>query len=518
VAVYIRWSTDDQGEGTTLDVQLEGCRHYALSQGWQVRPGLIFIDDGYSGGTLDRPAMNRLRAAVQQGAVDCVIVFKMDRLSRNVVDTVNLVLREWEGKCHVKSAREAIDTASQQGKMFFYTLVSFAEWERSVIRERTWSGRMRRLMEGRNPGFRPPYGLTTGPTPGSFAVVEAEAATVQRIYELYARGLGYKAIAVQLGQEGIRFREGRPWSAQTVMAILRNPIYTGRLEYGRAPRTRGRRAAEAAPTVVESPHLPRIITPDQFARAQQTRLERAHEATPNRAVSSDHLLTGLLRCLQCGSAMMGRRKYGAGDAPPYYICSGQRAKGTGFCDNGYVRQDWLDEWLVTRLLERCGAAPSPSAADPVAGSAGQVAEVRRALEGLRREAGALERELGVIGRDYRQERLTLEEYREQKAAVDRERARLGAREAELAESLARLEAVRTLPVAVDRVAGWPALPRAQQKHVLRELVDHLAVYRAPAGSEVRYEITWVTGDAQANSSHRGQEGSSETVNFLDNNQ
>jgi hypothetical protein len=56
VAIYIRWSTDDQGDGTTLDVQMEGCRHYALSQGWNVTEDLIFIDDGYSGGSLDRPA------------------------------------------------------------------------------------------------------------------------------------------------------------------------------------------------------------------------------------------------------------------------------------------------------------------------------------------------------------------------------------------------------------------------------------------------------------------------------
>ncbi|HWI65059.1 MAG TPA: recombinase family protein, partial [Symbiobacteriaceae bacterium] len=308
VAIYIRWSTDDQGEGTTLDVQLDGCRHYALSQGWQHSPDLTFIDDGYSGGSLERPALTRLREAVQQGLVDCVVVFKIDRLSRNVVDTVNLVLREWDGKCHVKSAREAIDTATQQGKMFFYTLVSFAEWERSVIRERTWSGRLRRLQEGRNPGFRPPYGLRTGATPGSFELVPDEAAVVRRIFTLHARGLGYKAIATELGQAGIRFREGRPWSAQTVMAVLRNAIYTGRLVYGEQ--------------VVESAHLPRILADEQYEAAQERRSGRARERAPNRAVTSSHLLTGLLRCGRCGSAMMGRKKYGRGGGEEYYICAG----------------------------------------------------------------------------------------------------------------------------------------------------------------------------------------------------
>ncbi|MDB4896734.1 MAG: hypothetical protein JWN15_2996, partial [Firmicutes bacterium] len=300
VAIYIRWSTDDQGDGTTLEVQTEGCRHYALSQGWQYNTDLIFIDDGYSGGSLDRPALTRLREAVRQGLADCVVVFKIDRLSRNVVDTVNLVLREWEGVCHVKSAREAIDTTTQQGKMFFYTLVSFAEWERIVIKERTWSGRMRRLQEGKNPGFRPPYGLRTGDTAGSFTLVPEEAAVVRRIYGLYNQGLGYKRIAVQLAHDGVRFREGRPFSAQTVTEILRNPLYVGRLTYGRVQRVqeRGRDAVRkspgAAPTVIESAHVPHILDAEQFQLAQANRTERARQRTPNRAVASDHLLTGIV--------------------------------------------------------------------------------------------------------------------------------------------------------------------------------------------------------------------------------
>ncbi|HWI61210.1 MAG TPA: recombinase family protein, partial [Symbiobacteriaceae bacterium] len=80
VAAYIRWSTDDQSDGTTLDVQKESCMHYIKSQGWQFREDLCFIDDGYSGGTLDRPAMTALRQAVKAGNIQCVVVYKLDRL------------------------------------------------------------------------------------------------------------------------------------------------------------------------------------------------------------------------------------------------------------------------------------------------------------------------------------------------------------------------------------------------------------------------------------------------------
>lgn len=482
VAIYIRWSTDDQAGGTTLDVQRDGCHHYALSQGWLPRQDLIFIDDGYSGGNLERPALNRLRAAVQQGQVDCVVVFKIDRLSRNVVDTVNLVLREWDGKCHVKSAREAIDTATQQGRMFFYTLVSFAEWERSVIRERTWSGRLRRLQEGRNPGFRPPYGLRTGETPGSFALVPDEAAIVRHIFALYARGLGYKAIAVELGREGLRFRGGRPWSAQTVMAVLRNPIYAGRLVYGRR---RGRLAAGGEPVTVESRQLPLIIPAGEFEAAQAQRTRRAEERAPNRAVSSGHLLTGLLRCGGCGSAMMGRA--------PYYICAGQRSRGTAFCNCGYIRQDELDRWIAELLVQRCGAEAGherfraqPAGADPQ-----RAAAAERALAGARRELAALGRELSVIGRDYRQERISAAEYRELKAEVERERDRLLEQERDLASALRTLTAAPDrAPPAIAPAERWALLTRAEQKQVLRLLIRRLTVFRAPDSAEVRFDLTW----------------------------
>jgi site-specific DNA recombinase len=511
VAIYIRWSTDDQGDGTTLEVQREGCRHYALSQGWQYGEALTFIDDGYSGGSMDRPALTRLREAVRQGQVDCVVVFKIDRLSRNVVDTVNLVLREWDGLCHVKSAREAIDTTTQQGKMFFYTLVSFAEWERSVIKERTWSGRMKRLQEGKNPGFRPPYGLRTGDTPGSFAVVEDEAAMVRRIFVLYNQGMGYKAIAVQLTQDGVRFRGGRAFSAQTVTEILRNPLYVGRIVYGRVQRPRGgqvgkkaaAKPAQSSPTVVESGHVPHIVDPEQFQLAQANRSERARQRTPNRSVASDHLLTGILRCKGCGSAMMGRKKYGAAGRehvkqPPYYMCVGQRNKGKSFCEAGYIRQDYLDDWIVGRLMERYGGAAGAERflQESEEALARQIAVAAQSLEAVGKELALLQKELEVIGRDYRREKLSLEEYLEQKAQVAREKVRLTAEASQLESSRAALQERKSLRQGrletIDLVKRWEHLGQAERKHLLRELVDRLAVCRNPTTNQVEFDLVWVT--------------------------
>jgi hypothetical protein len=295
--------------------------------------------------------------------------------------------------------------------MFLYALVSFAEWERSVIRERTWAGRMQRLREGRNPGFRPPYGLRTGETPGAFAAVPEEVAVVQRIFGQYARGLGYKAIAVALSRESIRFRGGRPWSAQTVTAVLRNPLYAGRLVYGQV--------------AVDSPRMPPVIDPGAFAEVQSLRTRRAQLRTPARAASSSHLLTGLLRCRRCGAAMMGRKRYGQGDSAMYYICTGQRARGTAYCDCGYIRQDLLDAHVLGLLVARYGGLVGRERYQ--AEAAEQRNLLVAALAESERELAGLERELAVIGRDYRQERLSAEAFAEQRAVVAAEQARAGAR-------------------------------------------------------------------------------------------
>jgi site-specific DNA recombinase len=220
IAIYVRWSTDEQTGNTTLEVQLEGCKHYIISQGWQVNEELIFIDDGYSGGNLLRPGMKKLRKAIQDEKVDCVVVFKLDRLSRSVRDTVNLVLDEWDGTTYLKSAREPVDTTTPMGKQFFYMLVSYAEWERSVIRERTYSGKIKRAKDGQNPGIRAPYGYKIGAVKGSFEIVEPEAKIVWYIFEKYAAGTGIISIVTDLNKQGIKNRSGGAWAFSTIAGLL----------------------------------------------------------------------------------------------------------------------------------------------------------------------------------------------------------------------------------------------------------------------------------------------------------
>jgi site-specific DNA recombinase len=336
VAVYIRWSTDDQADGTTLAVQREACRHFILSQGWRFTEELLFVDDGFSGGTLQRPALTRLRALCREGAVDCVVVYKLDRLSRSVVDTVKLVMDEWEGRVALKSAREAVDTASPMGRQLFYLLVSYAEWERNVIRERTAAGKWKRAQEGRNPGFVAPYGYRNAGT-GRLALEPRESPVVQRIFAEAGAGRSAHQIADGLNAEAIPSRTGARWSAPVIAKLLRNSAYTGLLAYGRTTAAAGgRRIRREAGGVAVPDALPRLIRQEDFDRIQARRSMR--RPAP-RAAAGDALLTGLATCGACGRALTSHQRLGR--RYRYYACTG--------CPTGFIPREGLEAEVVRQI-------------------------------------------------------------------------------------------------------------------------------------------------------------------------
>ncbi|HLN63815.1 MAG TPA: recombinase family protein, partial [Symbiobacteriaceae bacterium] len=445
-------------------------------------------------------------AQVAEGRVDCVIVFKLDRLSRSVVDTVNLVLEEWDDRCHVKSAREPIDTTNHAGKMFFYMLVSYAEWERSVIRERTWGGRLKRAQEGRNPGFNAPYGYRVGAVPGTLEIVPEEAAVVRRIYQLYLTGAGMLGIVKTLAGEGARFREGRPWNESTVRHILANPVYTGDLVWGlrqRNPRF-GKRDGEKErlradePLAAREGAFPAIVSRSEFERVG---LMRNAKPGPNRggsgrAVSSRFLLSGLAKCGKCGSSILGREGVGRG-GNTYYWCSGRNSKGATFCNCGYINTDRADAIAVAELRRLYGDKAKRE----------KVVEVMRAtqqrrLENLLPQAHQVDVDVERLGeqevdlrRQYREKEITIAEFRAFKADLDGEKLALQRKRTDLEQQIA--EARRALvnndqwALTLDQMDEWEKLTVPQRKTLLRLLCKGITLYRWPRGLDAELVADWV---------------------------
>lgn len=486
VAAYIRWSTDEQGEGTTLLVQREACEHYIRSQGWRWRPELVFIDDGYSGGSLERPGLCALRTAVQRGEVCCCVVYKLDRLSRSVLDVVTLVLKDWDGVCHVKSTREPIDTTSPAGKMFFYTLASFAEWERSVIRERTLAGKVRRAQQGKNPGFTYPYGYRPGAHTGEWAVAPTEAPVVRRIFAAFCQGHSPTSIAAILNRDGIRSRRGGPFSPSRVARILANPCYTGVLLYGRStvvPAAQRQRTGRArlyfhAPRYVQAPGaLPAIVTPEEFAVAQGLRAARS-AVRGRRSLGPQFLLSGLARC-RCSAPLRGQTDSRKGRR--YYRCAGA-------CASALIPADLLEEsvarqvqlTLVPGLAEYVDSSLLRALAQRKAESEAQLQVVHAAVAALtrRRRRLDLDYDAGALPAGLYTARVA-----EAEAELQRLHTAAATWVAELTSTTGPL-----VPSGGDEPAAWPQLDWEERKQVLRCVIASCSAFRPPNAGAVQVDL------------------------------
>lgn len=478
VAVYIRWSTEDQAAGTTLQVQREACLHYVRSQGWKFAEELCFVDDGWSGGNLARPAMSRLRAKVAAGALDCVVVYKIDRLSRNLVDAVQLVLREWEGRCHVKSVREPIDTTTELGRMIFGVLAMFADFERSAIRDRTQAGKRRRIAAGEQMHARPAYGYRADPAArGRWRQQPEEAAWVRRMFDLAAGGAAAGAIVRHLNGAGVRTRAGRPWSLRAVLWILHNRTYIGEVRYG-AGADRITVATAAAPALIDR----------QLFEGAQARLAahgRRRRAEGSRAASSPHLLTGLARC-PCGGPLVFKAAPNGG----YYRCA-HVASGT--CQGrGSVPALAVEDAVQRAFLRR------------VPEVAPQIEHFTAALQPLRDERRALAATLGGLRRaETRRQaegRHVLERLRrgeltaETAEALRADLARAGeagaAQMAQLTRAMARLDQ-RLSQTYPDPRSVWPLLPVPVRREILRSaLANPIILERHPGRADIRIDLCW----------------------------
>ncbi len=246
-AIYTRKSSDeglDQGFNS-LDAQAEACAAYIASQrheGW-IAGKARYDDGGISGGTLDRPALQRLLAAIDAGFVQMVVVYKIDRLTRSLADFAKLVERFDAAGCSFVSVTQAFNTASSMGRLTLNVLLSFAQFEREVTAERIRDKIAASKKKGLWMGGVPPLGYDPHPDPKTRGLVvnAEEADTVRTIFTLYGdlsclNAVMHRAIELGLRSKLHRFRSGRvqggnPFSRGQIYALLRNPIYIGKIRH-----------------------------------------------------------------------------------------------------------------------------------------------------------------------------------------------------------------------------------------------------------------------------------------------
>lgn len=298
VALYARVSTEEQAEhGFSIKAQIEKLELACKLAGGTALPP--YVDDGYSGKDLDRPHIKRLIQDARDGKVDLIIVYKLDRLSRRLSDLI--ALRDELEACKVglTSATEPFDTTNPVGKLLFNMLGSFAQFERELIAERTRLGLRRRAKEGKWNSIAPfGYKLKTD---GTLEIFPAEKPFVRKVFKLFLEhNLGSKLIARKMRREDHTSRRSGKWARTTVYKMLVNPVYAG--------------LYEVDGEIKKAPHEA-IITREEHEQVLARLAERGPEIA--RTNLSQNVLTGLIKCGLCGSAMTT----GKGKGNYYYACN-----------------------------------------------------------------------------------------------------------------------------------------------------------------------------------------------------
>jgi len=297
-AIYCRVSTDNQeAEGTSLQTQLENCLTYCQGKGYEVT---YRFSEAYSGLTLERPKLNDLRNLVRLGGIDVLVVYCLDRLSRNA--THGVILRDELDKYHVllESITEDIDK-TPLGEAITYLRGTFSQIEAAKIRERTMRGKKARASEGRIPGgsgitiYGYDYIKVSQVNGGRRVINETEAPWVRQIYQWLANeGLSTNAITYRLRAMSAPTKFGGIWGRQSVRSILTNPAYTGKT-YVFTTGKSGDQFTRPKEDWIEIPGVtPSIISQDLFDAAQkQLQVNRAKTMPTTK---HEYLLRGHCLC------------------------------------------------------------------------------------------------------------------------------------------------------------------------------------------------------------------------------
>lgn len=281
VAIYLRVSTDDQADKYGLPAQLRACREYAATRGWSIIAEIS--DEGVSGVILERPGLDRVRNMAREKAIDVVLMYDADRLSRELAHL--LILKpEIEKNCQLEFVAAKFED-SPSGRMFFGIRGVIAQYEREVIRERTGRGMKERARSGLLVGGRAPYGYVYDA--GRLVPDEKRAEIAKEIYNWCDAGLSVREVVRRLRAAGAPTWSGRAmWSPQAVLFILRNEAYIGTSYFGKS-----------IPVLV-----PSLIEKAQWDRVQARLSGKARVGRP----SPTFLLRGLIYC-SCGRKMSGER-------------------------------------------------------------------------------------------------------------------------------------------------------------------------------------------------------------------
>jgi len=334
-AVYTRKSSEEglEQEFNSLDAQRESCEAYVASQkseGWALVRDR-YDDGGYSGGTLERPGLKRLLADIEDGLVDVVVVYKIDRLSRSLADFAKLVeVFDRHGVTFV-SVTQSFNTTTSMGRLTLNILLSFAQFEREVTAERIRDKVAASRKKGMWMGGWAPWGYDVKDR--KLIVNAAEAATIRMIFERFVTSGSATALARELRAEGVVTKRGKPVDKGTLYKLLNNRVYIGEAVH-KGKSYPGEHAAIIDRTLWDKVHA--ILAESPRKRAAQSRAQ-----TPA-------LLKGLL--FGPGGAAFSPTHTRKGDKLyRYYVSQAVLKRGRDACPVGRVPAAEIESAVIDQL-------------------------------------------------------------------------------------------------------------------------------------------------------------------------
>ncbi|MBU2540677.1 MAG: recombinase family protein [Candidatus Omnitrophica bacterium] len=348
-AIYTRKSVSDglERDFTTLDAQRESCESYIASQkneGWVASPE-YYDDGGFTGANTDRPALQRLLTDIKANKINCVVVYKVDRLSRSLLDFAELLsVFEKHGATFV-SVTQHFNTQNSMGRLTLNILLSFAQFEREIISERTRDKMGAAKRKGKWIGGRPSLGYSIDKKKHKLVINPKEAKLIRKIFNLYIEKRSLLSVTISMNDLGYTTKQhtsekgrkfgGIQFTSNGIQLILRNVLYAGKVSY----------QAELYPGEHEA-----IISKETFQKAQSILAENRPDWKMTKKTKHVGLLTGLLRCKACNCAMYfsynikaNKYKY------HYYLCMSASKRGYKTCPTRLLSAQKIEQKIIELL-------------------------------------------------------------------------------------------------------------------------------------------------------------------------
>lgn len=346
VAIYIRVSTQEQAkEGYSLGEQEERLKAYCTARDWDIVK--VYSDGGFSGGNIDRPALQQLIRDIKNKSIDIVLVYKLDRLSRSQKDTLNLIEDVFiKNGVDFVSMNENFDTSSPFGRAMIGILSVFAQLEREQIRERMELGRVARAKEGyfHGGGFVP---IGYDYIDSKLVINDYEAMQVREIYDLFLKGYAITRIH-KIIKSKYTNKYGNWLTETTIRSCLTSPLYYGMVTF--------------AGVMYEGQHEP-IVTKEMFDKVQKRikDLGATHKGSRKTPFKPTQLLGGIIWCGNCGARyythhINGRKHLKDHKGWNYYACY-SRMKGSKkmIVDPNCKNKNWnvkeVDKIVIDEILK-----------------------------------------------------------------------------------------------------------------------------------------------------------------------